>query len=317
MEEPGPAHRQVLQCLCGGKQAQRAGRVGARQRAPPVAIGCGAVVLGFGGGGQVEPGGVGQPECSAALVARGLGQIERLCHQRAALAGGELTKDDGRFADQRGEVQAHLRGCVGAAVQQQFRVEFVAELVAARQQPAVARVRRAGIQREGGGVGGTAELGRKRRRHGACVPKLLPLQHHRALAVFAQHQRVGGDNRAQRAFLEPVGRVETSGHAVAHVDAAEVDDLIVGSRPAEISLAQGVHIPATRHAVAVDRIDPVREHAAQARRQGGIEACVERGSRCVDTLIGSAQAALPASRLDEQAPCLHRFVRGRRRLVGQ
>ena len=147
-----------------------------------------------------------------------------------------------------------------------------------------------------------ASLGENGGRQRRVAPQLLSLQHHRALAVLAQHRRVRVDDRAQGVRLEPVGRVEAHRRAVADVDAAEVEDLVFGARPAEVGLAQRVDVVAGRHAVAVDPVEPIGEHQAQLRRHVVVVAKVDRAAIEAEVRTRVAQLAAPDGAFDEQAP---------------
>jgi hypothetical protein len=87
--------------------------------------------------------------------------------------------------------------------------------------------------------------------------------------------------------------------------------------PTQVRLAKGIDVLARRYAVAVDKIESVREHAAKTGRQFRIETEVERSAQDAEVRPASPQLPGASCALAEQAP-LQRLLRGRRRrFVGE
>ena len=269
---------------------------------------------------RLNGGRVGQPERGALLVALGLGQAERLRDQRDALAGRELAERP--RPRRRPAPERFSPTCVGVSsppYSQQLRAELVADLVAAGQQPAVARVGGAGIEREGGRVRPSARAWARRSPSAtpslhSCCPcsTTVPWRFSRSTAgsgetiersALALNQSVGLKPIAAplRTFTRPRSKIWSS-----------------RARPAQVGLAQRVDVLAGRHAVAVDQVEPVGEHGAQPLRHAGVEAEVERAAlRCRSANPSSRSSPCPtAPSTKRRQGCAGCVARGGR-LVGQ
>jgi hypothetical protein len=85
--------------------------------------------------------------------------------------------------------------------------------------------------------------------------------------------------------------------------------------PAHVGLAQRIHVALARRVVAVDQVEPVRQHRAPSRRERLVDAQVERAA-CDVGRAAAAQPAAQAGSLEVDAVPLRRLLLGRR-LVGE